>query len=62
MDELLGNLQSSGALYRRAKALLEQLAQEPQVGLADRAVLGKYAAGFEWRLHEIANKAAHSIA
>ena len=41
---------------------MEQRAQEPQVGLADRAVLGKYAAGFEWRLHEIANKAAHSIA
>ena len=38
----------------KAKLLLEQLAHEPRVGDADRAVLHKYAAGFAWRLHEIA--------
>ena len=39
-----------------AKLLLEQLALEPQVGAADRAVLCKYAAGFAWRLQEISQK------
>ena len=53
VDELLGKLGSSCLLYARAKLLLEQLALEPQVGAADRAVLCKYAAGFAWRLQEI---------
>ena len=53
VDELLGKLASSCMLYARAKLLLEQLALEPQVGAADRAVLCKYAAGFAWRLQEI---------
>ena len=43
-------------LYQRAKLLLLQLAQEPLVGQADRAVLSKYAAGFAWRLHEISQE------
>lgn len=56
VDELLGKLASSCVLYARAKLLLEQLALEPQVGDADRAVLCKYAAGFAWRLQEISQK------
>ena len=56
VDELLGKLASSCMLYARAKLLLEQLALEPQVGAADRAVLCKYAAGFAWRLQEISQK------
>eukprot|EP00965_Chrysotila_dentata_P262840 6214687-Pleurochrysis_carterae.AAC.1 len=31
-----------------------------QVGQADRAVLSKYAAGFAWRLYEVATKRAHA--
>ena len=49
VDELLGKLSSSCALYARARLLLLQLACEPEVGEADRAVLLKYIAGFEWR-------------
>lgn len=56
VDEMVGKLHTSRALYQRAKLLLEQLAEEPQVGHADRAVLSKYAAGFAWRLQEIAMK------
>jgi len=56
VDEMVGKLNTSRALYQRAKLLLEQLAEEPQVGHADRAVLSKYAAGFAWRLQEIAMK------
>jgi len=56
VDELLGKLASCCVLYARAKLLLEQLALEPQVGDADRAVLCKYAAGFAWRLQEISQK------
>jgi len=58
IDELLGKLHTSCSLYQQAKLLLEQLAHEPQVGSADRSVLSKYAAGFAWRLHEIAAKHA----
>jgi len=54
IDEMVGKLHTSRALYQRAKLLLEQLAEEPHVGQADRAVLSKYAAGFAWRLQEIA--------
>ena len=50
MDELLGHVDSSAALYVRAKLTLEQLATEPMVGEADRTVLARYAAGFAWRL------------
>jgi hypothetical protein len=56
VDEMVGKLHTSRALYQRAKLLLEQLAEEPKVGHADRAVLSKYAAGFAWRLQEIAMK------
>merc|ERR1711988_1702252 len=50
VDELLGQYESSAMLYSRAKLTLEQLALEPMVGEADRAVLLKYCAGFSWRL------------
>jgi len=60
VDELLGKLDASYTLYRRAKFLLLQLAQEPLVGPADRAVLNKYAAGFAWRLVEISQKQRQS--
>ena len=50
VDELLGHYESSATLYVRAKLTLEQLATEPMVGDADRAVLQKYGAGFAWRL------------
>ena len=53
VDELLGKLSSSCALYARARLLLLQLACEPEVGEADRAVLLKYIAGFEWRINDI---------
>ena len=56
LDELLGKLQSSRAMYERAQLLLTQLAMEPDVGEEDRAVLAKYAAGFSWRLHETAQQ------
>ena len=51
--QLLGKLSSSCALYARARLLLLQLACEPEVGEADRAVLLKYIAGFEWRINDI---------
>ena len=35
---------------------MEQLALEPMVGEADRAVLMNYGAGFTWRLHELRAK------
>lgn len=54
VDELLGNICSSAALYSRARLVLEHLAREPLVCDADRTVLTKYAAGFAWRLHESA--------
>jgi len=60
VDELLGKLERSCLLYQRAKLLLEQLAHEAEVGQADRAVLSKYAAGFAWRLYEVATKRAHA--
>lgn len=56
VDELLGKLNDSFILYQRAKLLLLQLMHEPMVEDADRAVLGKYAAGFNWRLYEISQK------
>jgi len=56
VDELLEQYEASEALYRRAKLTLEQLATEPVVGEADRAILLKYSAGFAWRLHEMRSK------
>ena len=56
VDELLGQYESAAVLYTRAKLTLEQLALEPVVGEADRAVLLKYGAGFAWRLHEMRGK------
>ncbi|EOD25598.1 hypothetical protein EMIHUDRAFT_457510 [Emiliania huxleyi CCMP1516] len=58
VDEMVGKWAASRALYQRAKLLLEQLAEEPLVGAADRAVLSKYAAGFAWRLREIEEQLA----
>ena len=40
----------------QAQLLLLQLAQEPLVCQADRAVLRKYAGCFAWRLHAISEK------
>ena len=56
VDELLGKYDDATSLYSAAKLILEQLSLEPMVGEADRAVLSKYAAGFSWRLEEIAAK------
>ena len=56
VDELLGHYESSSALYVRAKLTLEQLALEPIVCEADRAVLAKYGAGFAWRVASLRSK------
>ena len=53
VDVPVGHEAAAGAGQREARLLLLQLACEPEVGEADRAVLLKYIAGFEWRINDI---------